>query len=146
MLWQSVSRPVCLEIKHPSGSYNQIFITVRQLRVCWCGALSLTRGWVCHLQFLLALTSAIILGSESHGTCGHILLSQIWESPFVASYDSQAYTGGIRPHIHTGFLWFLYSSTLISFILTVKQTPGSTVLLLRCTELLPWIPYYWVVE
>jgi hypothetical protein len=26
---------------------------------------SLTRGWVCHLQLLLALTSAIIFGSES---------------------------------------------------------------------------------
>jgi hypothetical protein len=35
--------------KHPSGAYDQIFITVRQLRVCWCGALSLTRGRVCRL-------------------------------------------------------------------------------------------------
>jgi hypothetical protein len=40
----TVSRPVCLGIKHPSGAYDQIFITVRQLRVC--GALSLTRGRV----------------------------------------------------------------------------------------------------
>jgi hypothetical protein len=35
---------MCLRIKQPSGSYDQIFITVRQLRVCWCGALSLTTG------------------------------------------------------------------------------------------------------
>jgi hypothetical protein len=46
----TLSRPVCLGIKHPSGAYDQIFITIRLLRVCWCGALSLTRGRVCHLQ------------------------------------------------------------------------------------------------
>jgi hypothetical protein len=63
-----------------SGAKDQIFITVRQLRVCWCGAPSLTRGWVCRLQFLLALTSVVILGSESRGTHGHILLSQIRDS------------------------------------------------------------------
>jgi hypothetical protein len=43
------SRPVCLGIKHPSGAYDQIFIIVRQLLGCWCGALSLTRGRVCRL-------------------------------------------------------------------------------------------------
>jgi hypothetical protein len=42
---------------------------------------SLTRGWVCRLQLLLALARAVILGSESHGTHDHILLSQIRDSP-----------------------------------------------------------------
>jgi hypothetical protein len=50
MLWPTVSWPVCLVVKYSSGAYDQIFITVRQLQVCWCGALSLTRGWVCHLK------------------------------------------------------------------------------------------------
>jgi hypothetical protein len=55
---------------------------------CWtvagllCGALSLTRGRDCHLQLLLSLTSAVILGSESHGNHNHILLSQIRDFPF----------------------------------------------------------------
>jgi hypothetical protein len=89
---------------------------------------SLTRGWVCRLQFLLVLASAVIRRSESHGTHDHILLSQIRESPnlegqvpifistrnrvvrlypqtlgslFVASYDLLGYGGGIWPCLHT---------------------------------------------
>jgi hypothetical protein len=43
-----------------------------QLRICWCGAPSLTRGRVCCLQLLLSLASAVILGSESRGIHYHI--------------------------------------------------------------------------
>jgi hypothetical protein len=84
------------------------------------------RGWVCRLQLLVALASAVILRSESRGTHDHILLSQIRDSPnleaqvpvfishknrvaqlyrpvlgslFVAYYDSQDYGGGIRPRL-----------------------------------------------
>jgi hypothetical protein len=39
------------------------------------------RGEVCRLQVLLALVSAIILGSESCGSHNHILLSQIRDIP-----------------------------------------------------------------
>jgi hypothetical protein len=40
----------------------------------------LTRRWVCRLQLLLALISAVILRSESRGTHDNILLSQIRDS------------------------------------------------------------------
>jgi hypothetical protein len=61
---------------------DQILITVWQLRSCFCGAPSLTRGRVCLLYMLLALASAVFLGSDFLGTRDHILLSQIWAFPF----------------------------------------------------------------
>jgi hypothetical protein len=91
---ESVSKSWC---RAPSGAHDQIFITVWQLRSCFCGAPSLTRGRVC-----LPLASAVFLGSESLGTRDHILLSQIWDFSLVASYDSQGHGGGIRPRLHTG--------------------------------------------
>jgi hypothetical protein len=88
----------------------------------------MTRGWVCRLQLLLVLVSAVILRSESRGTHDHILLSDsrlsqpegpghriyipqeqgnpvispTLSSVFVASYDSQGYGGRIRPRLHAG--------------------------------------------
>jgi hypothetical protein len=41
----------------------------------------LTRRWVCRLQLLLVLASAVILGSGSRGTHDHLLLSQVLDSP-----------------------------------------------------------------
>jgi hypothetical protein len=47
------------------GAHDQIFITLWQLRSCFCGPPSLTRGRVCLFHMLLALASAVFLGSES---------------------------------------------------------------------------------
>jgi hypothetical protein len=89
---------------------------------------SLMRGWVCRLQLLLDLASAVILRSEFHETHDHILLSQIRDSPnlegvtlfvsprnrvarfypqamgslFIVSYNSQGYGGGVQPRLHMG--------------------------------------------
>jgi hypothetical protein len=76
---QSVSKSWC---RAASMAHDQIFITVWQLRSCFCGAPSLTRGRVCLLYMLLVLASAVFLGSESLGTRDHILLSQISDFPF----------------------------------------------------------------
>jgi hypothetical protein len=46
---------------------------------------------------LAGLASAVILGSESN--CLR------FETPFVASYDSQGYSGRIRPRLRTE--WFV---------------------------------------
>jgi hypothetical protein len=90
MLRPTVSRPVCLGIKHPSEAYDQIFVTSRHLRVCSCGALSLTRGQVCHFSPVGLVTIFYCLSFET--------------SLFVASYDLQGYDGGIRLRLHTGLL------------------------------------------
>jgi hypothetical protein len=89
---------------------------------------SLTTGWVCRLQLLMVLVSAVILRSESRGTLDHILLSPIRDSPNLeaqvpvyispriratqlyppalgslsfASCDSQGYGGDIRTRFGT---------------------------------------------
>jgi hypothetical protein len=115
----TVGQPDCLGVKHPRDQ-DQISITARQLWVCWSGALSLTGGRVCRLQLLLVLASAVILGSKSRGTHGHIYCLKFethptwrarspylyppgtgWPSSlFVPSYDSQGYGGGIRTRLH----------------------------------------------
>jgi hypothetical protein len=52
-----------------------------QLWASWCVAPLLTKGWICNLlvQLHLDLVIAVTLGSESHRTHAHILLS--FETP-----------------------------------------------------------------
>jgi hypothetical protein len=77
------------------------------------------RGRVYLLYMLLALASVVFLGSESLGTRDHILLSQIWDFPIVASYDSQGHGGGIRTRLHTGDMLLALASFLYNCHRTV---------------------------
>jgi hypothetical protein len=61
MLRPTVSRPIYLGVKPQAGAQDQLFVALRQLRACRCGASSLTRGRVCRLQLLLVLASVVIL-------------------------------------------------------------------------------------
>jgi hypothetical protein len=61
-LQPTVSRPVRIGVKHPSGTRDQFFflleIFFRQLRACYFVAPSLTRGRVYNLLLLLVLASS----------------------------------------------------------------------------------------
>jgi hypothetical protein len=65
---------------------------------------SLTRGWVCRLQLLLTLASAVILRSESRGTHHHILLSEVRgsqpEGPDPVFISPHEQSGPVMPPKH----------------------------------------------
>jgi hypothetical protein len=88
----TVSQPVSLGVDPHLGLMTRYLLLFDSYGFAFCGAPSLTRGRVCLLYMVLALASAVFLGSESLGTRDHILLSQIWDFPFVASYDLQGHT------------------------------------------------------
>jgi hypothetical protein len=78
MLRLTICRSACLGCQAPIWEPPPILllslIIFRQLRDCWCVALSLTRGQVCSFQLLLGIDNAVFLGSKFRGTHDHILL------------------------------------------------------------------------
>jgi hypothetical protein len=86
----------------------------------------LTGGWVCHLQLLLELASAVILGSDSRETHDHILLSQIRDSPNLEDQVPQG-QGGLAIHQElTGFRLRSYlKRRLCSPAVSLKNVPSA---------------------
>jgi hypothetical protein len=76
---RSVGQSVLVSNTHP-GSKTRLLLLLDSFGFVDVGR-PLWRGRVCRLQFLLALTSVVILGSESLGAHDHILVSQIRDSP-----------------------------------------------------------------
>jgi hypothetical protein len=124
----TVGQSVSLGVKPPSGAHNQIFITVWQLRSCFCGAPCLSRGRVC----LCICVWCWPLPAQSFSGPSPLVLATIFyclrfeTSFFVASYDSQGHGGGIRPHLYTAT-----GPHYIAFVRTPRKTPLPTILLLH---------------
>jgi hypothetical protein len=132
MLRPTVSRPICLCVKHPTGAQDRIFVIVRQLRVVIWGTLSDCRTG---LSFTIAagLRQCSHSRVRPHGSHDHILLSQIRDSPnqegkvsvFISSRNRVA-------QLHTQALGFPPVKTLLNSYSPGTDRTENTISLLQC--------------
>jgi hypothetical protein len=134
----TVSRPVRLGVRHPSGTRDQFFflpeIFFRHLRVCYFVSPSLTRGRVCNLPLLLVLSSAVPRHSTPCFIVPILETLSTWRARFPYLYPPgtgwpsytpghwvpfrsplttrRDYGGGIMPCLHTGFPRFHFTYCL----------------------------------
>jgi hypothetical protein len=87
---------------------------------------SLTRKWVCRLQLLLVLASAVILGSKSRGTRDHILLFKFETPPTCRARSPYLYPPGTGWPRYTPRHWVPFSSPPTTRRVEVFESASTT--------------------
>jgi hypothetical protein len=140
----TVSRPVCLRIKHPSGAYDQIFVTVKTIAclLMWSALSDEKTG--------LSFTIAAGPRQRSHSSVRvpWDLRPYFTVSDLRLSFSSPPTTRRVTVEVFDPASArdcpdspLLYWSTLCSLGLTVERS----LVLPCCTDLFPRIPDYWAV-
>jgi hypothetical protein len=117
MLRPTVSRSVLSWCQASFGAQDKNFLLSDNCGFVDAGRPLWREDEVCRLQLLVVLTSAVILGSESHGTDGHILLSQVRDSAHLVG-------PGARIHISKEQVAQLYSQALCSLFIASYDSQG----------------------